>query len=81
MKPLFIILPLCLLAGAALAQDATMPSDPPADPPAAPAAEASAPVAAPAAKPQHRHGADMRHCLDRKGDKAIIRCAEPGRKP
>ena len=28
-----------------------------------------------------RQGGDMRHCLDKKTDKAIIRCAEPGRKP
>lgn len=28
-----------------------------------------------------RQGGDMRHCLDKKTTKAIIRCAEPGRKP
>ena len=28
-----------------------------------------------------RQGANMRHCLDRKDSKAIIRCAEAGRKP
>ena len=28
-----------------------------------------------------RQGADMRHCLDKKTTQAIIRCAEPGRKP
>ncbi len=28
-----------------------------------------------------RQGGDMRHCLDKKTNKAIIRCAEPGRKP
>ena len=28
-----------------------------------------------------RQGGDMRHCLNKKTDKAIIRCAEPGRKP
>ena len=34
-----------------------------------------------APRPKQRQGADMRHCLDRKDAKAIIRCAEPGRKP
>lgn len=77
MKPRFIVLPLWMLAGAALAQDAAMPSEPS----AAPAAEApAAPAAAPAAKAQRRHGADMRHCLGLKDNKAIIRCAEPGRR-
>ena len=28
-----------------------------------------------------RQGRDMRRCLDQKTDAAIIRCAEPGRKP
>ncbi|NTV88348.1 MAG: hypothetical protein HGA21_16600 [Burkholderiaceae bacterium] len=28
-----------------------------------------------------RQGGDMRHCLNKKTTKAIIRCAEPGRKP
>jgi hypothetical protein len=32
-------------------------------------------------KAKQRQGADMRHCLDLKDDKAISRCAEPGRKP
>lgn len=74
MKPQFIVLPLWMLAGAALAQEAA----PPAEPPAAPVAEASA---APAVQTKRRQGADMRHCLNLKDDKAIIRCAEPGRKP
>jgi hypothetical protein len=78
MKPRFIVLPLWMLAGAAFAQDAAMPPEPPA---AAVAETPAAAVAAPVAKPQRRQGADMRHCLDLKDDKAIIRCAEPGRKP
>lgn len=78
MKPRFIVLPLWMLAGAALAQEAaTPPESPAATAVVAPAATA----AAPAAKPQRRQGADMRHCLDLKDAKAIIRCAEPGRKP
>jgi hypothetical protein len=32
------------------------------------------------AKARPRQGADMRHCLDKQDSKAIIRCAEPGRK-
>lgn len=32
-------------------------------------------------KVKRRQGADMRHCLDKKDPKAVIRCAEPGRKP
>ena len=28
-----------------------------------------------------RQGSDMRHCLNKKRTQAIIRCAEPGRKP
>ena len=28
-----------------------------------------------------RQGRDMRHCLNLKTNEAIIRCAEPGRKP
>ena len=30
---------------------------------------------------KRRQGRDMRRCLDLKTDAAIIRCAEPGRKP
>lgn len=32
-------------------------------------------------KETQRQGADMRHCLDLKNHRDIIRCAEPGRKP
>lgn len=32
-------------------------------------------------KDVRRQGADMRRCLDLKTNEAIIRCAEPGRKP
>ncbi len=28
-----------------------------------------------------RQGADMRHCLELKDSRGIIRCAEPGRRP
>lgn len=30
---------------------------------------------------KQRQGRDMRHCLNLKTNEAIIRCAEPGRKP
>lgn len=32
-------------------------------------------------KEMYRQGADMRHCLDLKNRRGIIRCTEPGRKP
>ena len=77
MKIGFILLPLAMLAGAALADEVMPPA-----PAEAPAVQATAsPSPAESAKPKRRHGADMRHCLDLKDDKAIIRCAEPGRKP
>lgn len=74
-------LPLLCVANLALAQDA-MPAAA-----AAPAdtAEAPATVQAPAqmapSKPMRRQGRDMRRCLKLKTNEAIIRCAEPGRKP
>lgn len=76
------VLPLLFVAGSTMAQEA------------APAAEPAAAVApAVAAEPVQarerttsrasvqRQGADMRHCLKLKDSRAIIRCAEPGRKP
>lgn len=74
-------LPLLCAANLALAQD-TMPAAA-----AAPAdtTEAPATVQAPAqmapSKPMRRQGRDMRRCLKLKTNEAIIRCAEPGRKP
>lgn len=35
----------------------------------------------PTSSTRKRQGADMRHCLDKKDPKDVIRCAEPGRKP
>jgi len=77
MKIGFIALPLWLMASAGMAQDAERAADPA---PAAPAAQAAA-APAEAAKPKRRQGADMRRCLELKDDRAITRCAEPGRKP
>ncbi|MBN8771465.1 MAG: hypothetical protein J0I46_07875 [Thiobacillus sp.] len=77
----WMTLPLLCAANLALAQDA-MPAAA-----AAPAdtAEAPATVQAPAQmapnKPMRRQGRDMRRCLKLKTNAAIIRCAEPGRKP
>lgn len=73
MKTGFAVLCLALVLSPAWADDT-------APPPPVPAEQASAKAPA-GAKPQRRQGADMRHCLGLKDNKAIIRCAEPGRKP
>jgi hypothetical protein len=82
-KSWLMLLPLWGAAGCAMAQYAAPDAAP------APAASVAVPemaempaqdrAARPDARP--RQGADMRHCLDFKTLKAIIRCAEPGRKP
>lgn len=75
-----ITLALLGVAGIAMAQG----SEPGA---AAVPAEAAAPdkmpvqVQKPAPHKVKRQGGDMRRCLNQKTNKAIIRCAEPGRKP
>lgn len=77
MKIWFIMLPLLAVADAGIAQDAEREAAPSAMEATRPAArdKAAAPM------PKKRQGADMRHCLDLKDRLAIIRCAEPGRKP
>lgn len=79
-KTWFIVLPLLCLAGAATAQSVS-----PAPATAAPADGSQAAGVPPtkAAKPQtrQRQGGDIRGCLDKKNDKAVIRCAEQGRTP
>lgn len=77
MKTWFIALPLLVVANAGMAQDV----EPAADPSATVAPQPAAQGKAAASRPKPRQGADMRHCLDKKDAKAIIRCAEPGRKP
>ncbi|MBW8372295.1 MAG: hypothetical protein K0M66_15185 [Thiobacillus sp.] len=77
MKIWFIALPLLAVAGAGRAQDV----EPAVEPAATAAPQPSARDKAAAPRPKQRQGADMRHCLDRKDARAIIRCAEPGRKP
>ena len=77
-----MLLPLLCVTGAAMAQDAAPPEAAP-----APAEAVAAPVTAQApaqlapSKPVQRQGRDMRRCLKLKTNEAIIRCAEPGRKP
>lgn len=73
MKTRFVALSLVLVLPPAWAQDAAPPLPAP-----APAEQAAA---AASAEPKRRQGADMRHCLELKDNAAIIRCAEPGRKP
>lgn len=74
-------LPLLCAANFALAQDVMPPAA------AAPVDTAEAPAMAQASaqmaprKPMQRQGRDMRRCLKLKANEAIIRCAEPGRKP
>jgi hypothetical protein len=78
-----VLLPLVCAASVAIAQDAGPDAAPPSAASVAVPDKAPTPApdqaASPAARP--RQGADMRHCLGLKTTKAIIRCAEPGRKP
>jgi DnaK suppressor protein len=83
-KTWLITLPFLCLAGGAMAQPAPDAAPAPAEATAAPAkAEAKDAAPAKAAKPQMRprQGGDIRSCLDKKDNKAVIRCAEHGRKP
>ena len=78
-----MLLPLLCAASVAMAQevrpDTTMPAAESVAVPDKAPTPAPDQTAHPAARP--RQGADMRHCLGLKTPKAIIRCAEPGRKP
>lgn len=85
MKTWLITLPFLCLAGGAMAQATTpdaasAPTDAAASQAKADAADA-APVKAAKPKVRKRQGGDIRSCLDKQDDKAIIRCAEQGRKP
>lgn len=82
MKMLLMVLPLMCAAGAALAQGSA--------PDGAPGVETMQEQEQPQAPAQaqlatrpvmQRQGADMRRCLQLKSNRAIIRCAERGRKP
>jgi hypothetical protein len=83
MKSWLLLLPLGCIAGGVAAQYAGPDAAPaPAASVAGPdTAQMPAPERAARSEAQPRQGADMRHCLDRKTLRAIIRCAEPGRKP
>ena len=92
MKMWLIMLPLLCMSGVAMAQDAGPAEAAPAQVQTREqvqerAKEQDQDQAKGQAKDQkakskvkRRQGADMRHCLDKKDNKAIIRCAEPGRK-
>jgi hypothetical protein len=79
-KPGWMILPLLCVAGIAMAQD--MEKDNRVEPaePVAARVQVQAQEKTTATRVK-RQGGDMRHCLDKKRTQAIIRCAEPGRKP
>lgn len=79
MKIGLMALPLLCAVNLALAQDAT-PTAAPADTAETPAT-AQAPAQMAPGKMLRRQGRDMRRCLKLKTNEAIIRCAEPGRKP
>ena len=81
MKIGLMLLPLLCAAGVAMGQD-TEPGAvaTPAEITAAPAMAQAQDQMAPS-KPARRQGRDMRRCLKLKTNAAIIRCAEPGRKP
>ncbi|MES2370259.1 MAG: hypothetical protein V4554_12355 [Pseudomonadota bacterium] len=74
-------LPLLCAANLVLAQEpAPAAAAAPADIAEAPTT-AQTPAQMAPSKPMRRQGRDMRRCLKLKTNEAIIRCAEPGRKP
>lgn len=79
MRTAAVLLALFGTAPIAIAQD-VMPPDAPPEPAAAPASLDKQQQAAQRTAVR-RQGADMRHCLDIKDRRAIIRCAERGRRP
>ena len=74
-----LMLPLLCVAGIATAQENGQPGAARTAEPVA--AQEQVQVQAEMRKEVRRQGADMRHCLKLKDSRAIIRCAEPGRKP
>ena len=83
MKTWLMLLPLLCTASVVMAQDVGPDAATPQAGSVAVPDKAQAPAPDQAASPvaKQRQGADMRHCLGLKTYKAIIRCAEPGRKP
>lgn len=72
-----IALPLLGVAGGAFAQSAA--PEAPATEPAVATGQTPAKAGPSGTRP--RQGGDLRRCLDKRDDKAVIRCAEQGRKP
>lgn len=75
------ILPLLCAASVAMAQEGGQPDAAGAAEPVAAQAPVQVQEQATVRKAVRRQGADMRRCLQLKTNAAIIRCAEPGRKP
>ncbi len=73
MRTWLVTLPLLCMAGAAMGQENAGPAK-------VEAVQVQEQAPERKAKARPRQGADMRHCLDKQDSKAIIRCAEPGRK-
>jgi hypothetical protein len=76
-----MILPLLVAAGGAIAQEGGQQGAGGAAEPAAAQEPDQVQERAGTRKEVRRQGADMRRCLDQKTNAAVIRCAEPGRKP
>lgn len=73
-----MVLPLLVAAGGAIAQEGAQQG---AAEPAVAQEQVQVQARAEKRKDVRRQGADMRPCLDLKSNAAVIRCAEPGRKP
>jgi len=74
-------LSLLCAAGVAMAQENRQPEAHSASEPVAAQEQLQVQERVEARKAVRRQGADMRRCLELKDSRAIIRCAEPGRKP
>lgn len=77
----WMILPLLCAASVAMAQEGGQQASPGAAEPVAAQAPVQIQDQATMRQTVRRQGADMRRCLQLKTHAAIIRCAEPGRKP
>lgn len=75
------VLPLLCGAAVAMAQEGGQPGVAGAAEPVAAQEPIRTQERAQTRKKVQRQGADMRRCLELKDNRAIIRCAEPGRKP
>ncbi|MBW8327640.1 MAG: hypothetical protein K0M48_00275 [Thiobacillus sp.] len=76
-----MVLPLLCAAGVAMAQEGGPPGAASAAGQAAEQEQVRVQAQATERQDVRRQGADMRRCLNLKDNRAIIRCAEPGRKP